>query len=107
MDDVGVVARLQYEKDSDLAKFFHDYVPKAQPGDEKVSKFVGDPDKQQAGVEASLDIQYEMGVAPHLKAEFWMFAGQDFCKVRLADACPEPRLSSEALCTAGHSVLEF
>ncbi len=40
-------------------------------GDEKIYKFVGDPDQQQAGIEASLDIQYIMGVAPHLKAEFW------------------------------------
>lgn len=61
----------QNEKDSDLAQFFKEYVPNAQPGDEKVYKFVGDPDKQEAGVEASLDIQYIMGIAPHIKSEFW------------------------------------
>lgn len=69
----------EYEKDSDLAAFFKEFVPKAAPGDDKVSKFVGTPDRQMAGVEASLDIQYMMGVAPHVKAEFWLFAGQDFC----------------------------
>ncbi len=69
----------QFEKDADLAQFFKSYVSSAQPGDEKVSKFVGDQDEQQAGVEASLDIQYEMGVAPHVKAEFWLFKGMDFC----------------------------
>lgn len=70
----------QNEKDSDLATFFKEYVPDAQPGDEKVYKFVGDPDKQEAGVEASLDIQYIMGVAPHIKAEFWLLDNMDFCK---------------------------
>ncbi len=69
----------QYEKDSDLAQFFKQYVPDAQAGDEKISKFVGDKDQQQAGVEASLDIQYIMGVAPGVKAEFWLYANQDFC----------------------------
>jgi subtilase family serine protease len=69
----------QYEKDKDLADFFKTFVPHAKPGDEKVTKFVGDTDKQEAGVEASLDIQYIMGVAPHVQTEFWLFAGQDFC----------------------------
>jgi hypothetical protein len=44
-------------------------------GDEKIYKFVGDKDQQQAGIEASLDIQYIMGVAPHVKAEFWWVSG--------------------------------
>ena len=69
----------QYEKDEDLAEFFKRYVPHAVKGDEKVFKFVGDPDKQLGGVEASLDIQYIMGVAPHVKSEFWMYANYDFC----------------------------
>lgn len=69
----------QYEKDSDLAAFFKQFVPNAVAGDEKVAKFVGSPDKQQAGVEASLDIQYIMGVAPHVKTEFWLYANMDFC----------------------------
>lgn len=69
----------QNEEDSDLAAFFKEYVPDAQPGDEKISKFVGDPDQQQPGVEASLDIQYIMGVAPHVQSEFWLYDGMDFC----------------------------
>ena len=69
----------QYEKDEDLEEFFKRFVPNAQEGDEKVYKFVGDPDKQVGGVEASLDIQYIMGVAPHVKSEFWMYANYDFC----------------------------
>ena len=37
-------------------------MPKAAPGDDKVYKFVGDPGEGNPGVEASLDIQYIMGV---------------------------------------------
>lgn len=69
----------QNEKDSDIVAFFKDYVKDAQEGDDKVYKFVGDKDQQQAGVEASLDIQYIMGVAPHIKAEFWLYDPSDFC----------------------------
>ncbi len=59
-------------QDSDLATFFKTYVPSAKPGDDKISKFVGDPDQQEPGIEASLDIQYIMGVAPHVQSEFWL-----------------------------------
>ena len=52
----------QTMKDSDLTQFFKTYVPKAAPGDDKVYKFVGDPGEGNPGVEASLDIQYIMGV---------------------------------------------
>ena len=65
--------------DSDLTEFFKNYVPKAASGDEKVYKFVGDPGEGSPGTEASLDIQYIMGVAPGVKTEFWYFAGSDFC----------------------------
>jgi hypothetical protein len=44
-----------------------------------VYKFVGDPGEGSPGVEASLDIQYIMGVAPGVKTEFWYFASNDFC----------------------------
>jgi hypothetical protein len=44
-----------------------------------VYKFVGDPGEGNPGVEASLDIQYIMGVAPGVKTEFWYFASNDFC----------------------------
>jgi hypothetical protein len=69
----------QTMKDSDLTQFFKTYVPKAAPGDDKVYKFVGDPGEGNPGVEASLDIQYIMGVAPGVKTEFWYFASNDFC----------------------------
>eukprot|EP00945_MAST-04E_sp_MAST-4E-sp1_P008990 g8990.t1 len=65
--------------DSDLTEFFKNYVPKAASGDDKVYKFVGDPGEGSPGVEASLDIQYIMGVAPGVKTEFWYFASNDFC----------------------------
>jgi tripeptidyl-peptidase-1 len=70
----------QNEKDEDLASFFTQFVPNAQPGDDKISKFVGDKDQQQAGVEAELDIQYIMGVAPHIQTEFWLWDNSDFCQ---------------------------
>lgn len=69
----------QTEEDSDLVQFFKQYVPKAQAGDDKVFAFKGDPNHENPQVEASLDIQYQMGVAPHIKAEFWLFMGNDFC----------------------------
>eukprot|EP00944_MAST-04C_sp_MAST-4C-sp1_P012949 g12949.t1 len=69
----------QTMNDSDLTEFFKKYVPSAAPGDDKVFKFVGDPGEGGPGVEASLDIQYIMGVAPGVKTEFWYFASMDFC----------------------------
>merc|ERR1712072_308179 len=64
---------------TDLKSFFAKYVPDAKPGDEIVSKFVGDAGDQGAQVEASLDIQYIMGVAPGIKTEFWLYDPSDFC----------------------------
>jgi subtilase family serine protease len=69
----------QTEEDSDLVQFFKQYVKNAQAGDDKVFAFKGDPNKENPQVEASLDIQYIMGVAPHVKTEFWLFMGSDFC----------------------------
>ena len=37
----------------------------------QVFKFVGKPYKKGTGVEALLDIEFEMGVAPGVKTEFW------------------------------------
>ncbi len=58
--------------EADLEAFFKKYVPNAQPGDDQVFKSVGDKggDGTHGGTEASLDIQYIMGVAPHIKSEF-------------------------------------
>jgi subtilase family serine protease len=69
----------QTEQDSDLVAFFKQYVPHAEQGDDKVYAFKGDKNKENPQVEASLDIQYIMGVAPHVKTEFWLFLGMDFC----------------------------
>ena len=63
----------------DLATFFKQLVPNAQPGDEKVFKFVGAPYQTGAGAEADLDIQYIMGAAPGVKTEFWEYPSTDFC----------------------------
>jgi tripeptidyl-peptidase-1 len=62
----------------DLTTFFKQYVPKAAAGDDKVFKYVGDS-QQGEGVEANLDIQYIMGVAPGIKTEAWQYSGQAFC----------------------------
>mmetsp|Transcript_66059 Transcript_66059/g.157974 ORF Transcript_66059/g.157974 Transcript_66059/m.157974 type:complete len:730 (-) Transcript_66059:115-2304(-) len=64
---------------TDLKVFFDKYIKDFQPGDEQVSKFVGDPGDRRAQVEASLDVQYIMGVAPGIKTEFWLFDPMDFC----------------------------
>mmetsp|Transcript_17487 Transcript_17487/g.61439 ORF Transcript_17487/g.61439 Transcript_17487/m.61439 type:complete len:560 (-) Transcript_17487:492-2171(-) len=63
---------------SDLTQFFGSYVKGAKAGDDKVYKYVGDS-SQGTGVEANLDVQYIMGVAPGIKTEAWQYAGQDFC----------------------------
>ena len=65
---------------TNLVTFFKNEVPEAQAGDDVVSKFVGSPgaDKK-ASVEASLDIEFIMGIAPGIKTEFWYQSGEDFC----------------------------
>jgi len=63
----------------DLSSFFTNLVPSAQPGDEKVLKFVHEDYKAGRGVEAELDIQYIMGVSPGVGTEFWEWAANDFC----------------------------
>jgi len=70
----------QYMADADLVSFFKKYVTTYKEGsDDVVSKFVGDPDKQQGQTEASLDIQFIMGVNPGIKTEFWLYNSMDFC----------------------------
>lgn len=61
---------------SDLVSFFKRYNPSAV---DTVSKFVGDKGTGTTGVEAGLDIEYIMGVAPDVKSEFWYWGGNDFC----------------------------
>ena len=63
-----------------MVQFFKEYVPNAKGKNvDVVSKFVGDPNKDIAEIEASLDIQYIMGVAPNVKTQFWYYASNDFC----------------------------
>ena len=69
----------QYMDKDDLTKFFSEEVPSMQSGDDQVSKFVGAPYKAGTGVEALLDIEFIMGVAPGVKTEFWEWPDQDFC----------------------------
>ena len=69
----------QYMDATDLATYFSKEVPSAQPGDEKVSKYVGVPYHEGAGVEAELDVQFMMGVSPGVATEFWEWPGTDFC----------------------------
>ena len=64
---------------TDLATFFINEVPEAHAGDNIVAKFVGDAGDSSAKIEASLDIQFIMGVAPGIKTEFWLFNSGDFC----------------------------
>eukprot|EP00039_Didymoeca_costata_P018301 m.332968 g.332968 ORF g.332968 m.332968 type:complete len:644 (-) comp17037_c0_seq1:896-2827(-) len=68
----------QSAEPKDLSKFFEKFVPNAEAGDDTIYKIVG-TDGKAPGVEASLDIEYIMGVAPGIKTEFWGFQKQDFC----------------------------
>ena len=60
----------------DLVQFFKTYVPDTKPGiDDTVSKFVGEhyiPNSIGTS-EATLDIQYIMGVSKGISTEFWRF----------------------------------
>jgi tripeptidyl-peptidase-1 len=80
MKNKDAVAEFQGQtiEPSDIVKFFKDYVPKAATAD-KIHKFVGDKGIGMSGIEAALDVDYIMGVAPGLLTEFWYWAGQDFC----------------------------
>lgn len=70
----------QYMSNKDLSDFFKKYITNYTVGtDDTVSKYVGDQDKQEGQTEASLDIQYMMGVSPGLKSEFWLWNSMDFC----------------------------
>jgi len=68
----------EYMNTTDLKTFFSTYVLDAKSGDNTVYKFVG-PHQEGAGIEALLDIEYIMGVAPGVKTEFWITPGSKFC----------------------------
>jgi tripeptidyl-peptidase-1 len=84
----------QFMIPANLVKFFKRFVPDSTA--DTVSKFMGDANGRQEGVEADLDIQYIMGTAPGIATEFWEEKGNDFCKdlkkwtelLLSTDACP-------------------
>jgi len=69
----------QYMNKADLVKFFDKEVKGFKAGEDDVSKFVGAPYKKGNGVEADLDIQFIMGVAPGVKTDFFEWPEMDFC----------------------------
>jgi tripeptidyl-peptidase I len=71
----------QQMNDTDLVDFFNRFVESDlfTPGvDDTVSKFVGLHAENSQGLEAALDVQYLMGVAPKVPTEFWEFPAPDF-----------------------------
>lgn len=62
----------QYIAPSDLASFFAAY----DAADARTATIVGPNVPSSPGVEASLDIQYSMGVAPGVPATFWYTPGR-------------------------------
>lgn len=48
-------------------------MPDAEPGDDTVSVFHGDPGDKTAMDEANLDIQFIMGVTPGIKTDFYLY----------------------------------
>lgn len=66
----------QYYSPADLKTFFHQYVSGSH--NNTVTKVVGENDSQNPGVEASLDIQYIMGVALDVPTWFWSVPAYDF-----------------------------
>lgn len=67
----------QWMEQSDLTDFFQQFVPSDLQCD-KPFAYKGDKTSGD-GVEALLDIEYIMGVAPCAKTEFWGYANTDFC----------------------------
>lgn len=69
----------QFMNSTDLKNMFKMYVKDYEVGvDDVVTKFVGEHIENSGGIEAELDIQYIMGVAPGIQTEFFEFPGQDF-----------------------------
>ena len=62
----------QFISPTDLASFFTTY----DPTNARTAQIVGDNNPATPGVEASLDIQYSMGVAPGVPGTFWYTSGR-------------------------------
>jgi tripeptidyl-peptidase-1 len=68
----------QFFSQTDLTQFFKTYVPYAPPNSNLVAKIIGQNAPTSPGVEASLDIQYLMGVAPNATTWFYSMASFNF-----------------------------
>jgi len=66
----------QYYSPDDLTQFFTTYVPGSNAS--KIVKVVGTNDPSSPQIEASLDVQYIMGVAPNVPTWFWSNPQFDF-----------------------------
>jgi tripeptidyl-peptidase-1 len=64
---------------TDVETFFQKYVPDAPAKDATVYAFHGEPKQGGDGIEAMLDIEFIMGVAPGVKTEFYEQMNMDFC----------------------------
>jgi len=88
-----------------LATFFKDYVPFAAP--QTVAKIIGNNIAKDPGLEASLDIEYIMGVAPNATTWFYTYASDNFFNdllnwtSTLASAVPTPWIHSVSYGTQG------
>jgi len=69
----------QTMNETDLSSSFKEYFPGVSAAQAKVYKFVGDAGIGGAGIEASLDVDYIMGVAPGVLTEYWYQKSNDFC----------------------------
>ena len=68
--------QFQYMSPNDLSQFFQTYY--GSKYNDKVTKFVGNNNADAPGVEATLDIEYIMGVAPNVSTWFYSTPSMDF-----------------------------
>jgi len=68
----------QFFSQADLTQFFNSYVPYATSSMGVVAGVIGQNSPNDPGVEASLDIQYLMGVAPNASTYFYSMASFNF-----------------------------
>ena len=101
----------QTMNETDLQTYFDMFVPDAKPGDDSIDRFIGDPGNGASADEASLDIQFIMGVAPGIKTDFYLYNSMDFCKDlknwtshMLADPVTNPHPETQAVDAAAERV---
>jgi len=95
----------EYYSPTDLATFFKNYVPFAAP--QTIASVIGTNKPTDPGLEASLDVQYLMGVAPNATTWFYSYASFNFFNdllnwtSTLASSVPVPWLHSVSYGTQG------